>query len=122
MEFTKELAISEHRLMWDYLSKHPGTKKWRYLIKRMGDDNLYELNEEDRERIGEFNCFLCGHSNGDCDEGNCLLIWPGGSCCVGEENDNYPGLYNIWNAAINNEEKSSLAAQIRDLPENPDYE
>ena len=106
MELTKEEAILLHRELWGWLVDNPTRNKNEW--PRWG-----EFSQLDPKR-NQY-CFACMITYDDCED--CILKWPGSTCSHLTENDwEANGLFEQWDACGNKEERSKLAAQIRDLP------
>jgi len=106
MELTKEEAIKLHRELWGWLAENP--------MKKKSDWPGWEKHE----RVQLF-CFCCEFANRMADPDNCKncpLEWPElrtASTHTPCGKSYYPG----WDNAGRPEERSRLAALIRDLPE-----
>jgi hypothetical protein len=101
---TKDDYIFAHRLLWDWLAKHPDMEKkdWPGWGHNSGQYAPVQLQ-----------CFPCEWSEG-CD--SCLLVWPGGVCVRNKS------LFYLWNYEEDPTRRAELARQIRDLPVREDME
>jgi len=101
----KQTALKLHREMWTWLSENPAKHKWNWpgWFFNGGNINL----------VAEY-CFCCEISL-DCD--CCLVEWPEGECELEEGG----GLFDEWNQSSLDTERSQLALQIANLPENKDF-
>ena len=72
MKLTKRRALEICRDLWKWLASHPGRSKDEW----PGWGKYGEM---------ESNCPCCEfnnqHQHKYCDDGNCLIEWPDGSCC-----------------------------------------
>ena len=99
MKLTKEEAVKLHRELWGWLAENP--------MKHKADwpgfkDKGHIINR----------CFCCEFTadiKREIDCIKCPLVWPGGRCDS--------SLFGEWEPAKLPEERSRLAALIRDLPE-----
>ncbi len=109
MELTREEAIRLHRELWKWLAENPmkGKADWP------GWEKHKCYGEKNNERPNSY-CFACEYVMQHNDRARicklCPFVWPGKDCM---EN----GLWEEWRKATAPEERSRLAALIRDLPE-----
>lgn len=100
MELTREEAIKRHREMWKWLAENPMKKKadWPGWSKAGYAEN---------------HCFCCEYVKYFSTDGckSCPVVWQDTPACVYENS-----FYRKWQQATAPEERSRLAALIRDLP------
>lgn len=98
MKLTREEAIRLHRELWGWLAENPMKQKTDY--------------PKFKERVTNY-CYLCEFAGSEC--AKCPVEWPktrSASPCHCMES-----YFGEWNDAKLPEERSRLAALIRDLPE-----
>jgi hypothetical protein len=99
---TKEDYVKAHRLLWDWLAKHPDMEKCHWPGWR-GNGGVY--------KFAVSYCFAC-EWGGEKGCHGCLLVWPDrGFCNVYNED-----LFLLWSTEANPTKRAALARQIRDLP------
>lgn len=89
-----------HKKMWTWLSVNPEMEKEDWLGWKCNGGDYDNANN---------NCFACEFSE-DAACPDCPIIWPSGHC-MGEG-----GIYDKWDMNHDDEERSSLAHQIANLP------
>ena len=122
MELTRELAIAEHRKMWNWIADK--IKEERKVL------DIHALKRRFCNRV-EFgyvalNCFLCDYAKEDCER--CPLKWESEASSYMCERYNDPDEFSedsegLWLKCCDSEdweEQAALARQIANLPERTD--
>lgn len=113
MELTREEAIRNHRLMWNWIADE--TKKRKYVVKKK--EYFYESNNI---MVPHNNCYCCEYCFKNKDKyyfcgKDCIIVWEcEGEWCLGNNS-----LYEMYRKLARHEYELGeyLARRIANLPE-----
>lgn len=122
MKLTREQAITEHRMMWNWIADQIEEAKavlsiWMLKRKYCDENGFSEITAH---------CFLCDYVDnldqdhfGPC-KTTCPIKWPGSETCGDDIYLDKEGLYDSCRMTNKWQEQAALARQIANLPERTD--